>query len=81
MMVATTYARISDQLGDVYSICWSGWNVATYKWNVHNGKIEILSFVLMFVLYRPSLSMSGCMSRIESDLAVTVISFISTSMG
>jgi hypothetical protein len=22
------------------------WNVATYKWNVHNGKIEIISFVV-----------------------------------
>jgi hypothetical protein len=24
------------------------WNVATYKWKVHNGKIEIISFVVKF---------------------------------
>jgi hypothetical protein len=24
------------------------WNVATYKWKVHTGKIEIMSFVVKF---------------------------------
>jgi len=24
------------------------WNIATYKWKVHNGKIEIISFVVKF---------------------------------
>jgi hypothetical protein len=24
----------------------SHWNVASYKWNIHNGKIEIILFVL-----------------------------------
>jgi hypothetical protein len=33
---------------DIYSICRCCWNVATYKWNVHNGKIEIISFVVKF---------------------------------
>jgi len=23
------------------------WNVATYKWKAHNGKIEIISFVVL----------------------------------
>ena len=32
--------------GDIYSICRSCWNVATYKWKVHNGKIEIISIVV-----------------------------------
>jgi len=27
---------------DIYSICRCCWNVATYKWKVHNGKIEII---------------------------------------
>jgi hypothetical protein len=25
------------------------WNVATYKWKVHTGKIEIMSFVVKFL--------------------------------
>jgi hypothetical protein len=24
------------------------WNVATYKWKVHNGQIEIISFIVKF---------------------------------
>ena len=42
---------------EIYSICRCCWNVATYKWKVHNGKIEIISFVIKrFVLNQPSLS-------------------------
>jgi hypothetical protein len=44
------------QLRDIYSICRCCWNVATYKWKVHNGKIEIISFIVMFRSYPPSLS-------------------------
>jgi hypothetical protein len=32
----------------IYSICRCCWNVATYKWKVHNRKIEIISFVVKF---------------------------------
>jgi hypothetical protein len=32
----------------IYSICRYCWNDATYKWKVHNGNIEILSFVVKF---------------------------------
>jgi hypothetical protein len=32
----------------IYSICRYCWNAATYKWKVHNGNIEILSFVVKF---------------------------------
>jgi hypothetical protein len=32
----------------MYSICRCCWNIATYKWKVHNGKIEIISFVVKF---------------------------------
>jgi hypothetical protein len=39
---------ISYQLRDIYSICRCCWNVATYKWKVHNGNIEIISFVVKF---------------------------------
>jgi uncharacterized protein YqkB len=35
-------------LRDIYSICRCCWNVATYKWKVHNRKIEIISFVVKF---------------------------------
>ena len=31
------------QQRDIYSICRCCWNVATYKWKVHDGKIEIIS--------------------------------------
>jgi hypothetical protein len=31
---------------DIQSIRRCSWNVATYKWNVQNGKIEIISFVV-----------------------------------
>ena len=49
------------------------WNVATYKCEVRNGKIVIISFVLN----SPSLSMSRCRSRYEADLVVYVVFFIS----
>ena len=32
----------------LYSICKCCWNVATYKWKVHNGNIEIIPFVVKF---------------------------------
>jgi hypothetical protein len=42
-MIDNTSLGISDQLRDIYSICRCSWNVATYIWKVHNGKIEIIS--------------------------------------
>jgi hypothetical protein len=35
------------------TICRCCWNVATYKWKVHNGKIEIISFVVKFRSKQP----------------------------
>jgi len=57
-------------------ICRYCWNVATHKWKVHNGKIEIISFVVKLVLNRLSLLISRCRSRYEADLSVSVVSFI-----
>jgi hypothetical protein len=54
-------------------------NVATYKWKVHTGKIEIMSFVVVS-LTAPH-SISSHKSSYEADLSVSVVSFISTSMG
>jgi hypothetical protein len=34
----------------IYSICRCCWNVTTYKGKVHNMKIEIISFVIKFLL-------------------------------
>jgi hypothetical protein len=45
-MIGTNRTRISDQLRYLYSICRWCWNVITYKWKVHNLKIEIISFVV-----------------------------------
>ena len=42
-LLVTTSSGTSDQLRDIYSICRRCWNVATYKWNVDNEKIEIIS--------------------------------------
>jgi hypothetical protein len=44
ILIGTT----SYQLIDIYSIYRCCWNVATYKWKVHNGKIEIISFAVKF---------------------------------
>jgi hypothetical protein len=43
-----TSSGISYHLRDIYSIYRCCWNVAIYKWKVHNGKIEIISFVVKF---------------------------------
>jgi hypothetical protein len=48
ILIGTTSSGISFHLRDINSICRCCWNVATYKWKVHNGKIEIISFVVKF---------------------------------
>jgi hypothetical protein len=48
ILIGTTSSGISYHLKDIYSICRCCWNVATYKWKVHNGKIEIIPFVVKF---------------------------------
>jgi hypothetical protein len=35
-----TNSGISYQLRNIWSIC--RWNIAAYKWKVHNGKFEII---------------------------------------
>jgi thymidine kinase len=78
-MIGTTSFDISDKIREIFSVCRSCWNVASYKWKVHNLKIEIISFVVKF---NPlSLSISRCKSRYEADLAVYLVSFISSLMG
>jgi hypothetical protein len=54
-------------------IVYPGW------WKVHTGKIEIMSFVIVS-LTAPH-SISSHRSSYEADLSVSVVSFISTSMG
>ena len=77
IMIGATRSRISYHLREIYSICICCWNGATHKCKVHNGKIDVISFVLN----RPSLLISRCKSRCESDLSLSVVSFISFSMG
>jgi hypothetical protein len=90
LLAATLYQGNSDrnhklwniyQMRDIYSICRCCWDVATHKWKVQNGKIEIISFVVSFVLNHPALLISRCSSRYEADLFASVVSFISGSMG
>ena len=47
-LIGTTSSGIAYQLRDIYSICRCCRNVATYKWKVHNEKIEFISFVVKF---------------------------------
>ena len=48
ILIGTTNSGISYLLRDIYSICRCYWNIASYKWKIHNGKIEIISFVVKF---------------------------------
>jgi hypothetical protein len=48
ILIGATNSGISYHLREIYSICRSCWNVATNKWKVHNGNIEIISFVVKF---------------------------------
>jgi hypothetical protein len=76
MMIKTTITGISDKLVDAYV----DEILLHIKWNVHNGKIKIIYFVVKFlVLNWPSIS--RCMSRYKAYLPVSVLSFISCSMG
>ena len=77
ILIGPTRSRISYHLREIYSICICCWNGATHKCKFHNGKIDIISFVFN----RPSLLISRCKSRCESDLSLSVVSFISFSMG
>ena len=45
LTIGTTSCGISNKPRDTYSICWRYRNVATYKWIVHNGKIETISLI------------------------------------
>jgi hypothetical protein len=78
ILIGTKSSGISYHLRDIYSICQCCWNVATYKWKLHNGNIEIISFVVKF---RSSLSISMCRSRYELYLSVSVVFFIAGSIG
>jgi hypothetical protein len=80
IMIGSTSSGISYQLRDIYSIYRCCWNVATYKWKIHNGNIEKISFLVMF-LNRALLLISRCMLRYEADIAVSVVYFISSIMG
>jgi hypothetical protein len=68
--------QLADVLTERY-ISRHCWNVASYKWKVHTGKIEIMSFVVVS-LSAPH-SISNHRSSYEADLPVSVVSFISTS--
>ena len=73
----TTRNGISCQLRDRYPICRCCWKVATYKWTVHNGRIEIIYF---FDLNRQPLSILNCWSMYEADLAVWDLDYGITSV-
>ena len=70
ILIGATRSRISLHLRDIYSICMCCWNGATHQWKFNNGKIDIISFVLRL-----------CKSRYEPNLSLSVVSFISFSMG
>jgi hypothetical protein len=49
ILIGATSSGISYDLRDMYSICCC-WKGATYKSKVHNGNIEIISFVIVSFL-------------------------------
>jgi hypothetical protein len=51
------------QLRDIYPICRCCCNAATYKWKVHNGKIEIIGLLLTRKLLNQGLSWSHPFKR------------------
>ena len=53
ILIGATRSRISYHLRDIYSICMCCWNGATHQWKVHNGKIDIISFVVEFCAEPP----------------------------
>jgi hypothetical protein len=52
MPIGNTSSWIVYQLKDVYAICKRYWDVATYKWDVHNGKIDSISLVVKLRTHR-----------------------------
>ena len=48
ILIETISSEILYKLRDAYTLFRCCWNVATYKWKVYNGKVEIMSFVLKF---------------------------------
>jgi hypothetical protein len=46
ILIGATSSGISYHLRDAYCICRCCWKGATYKRKVHNGKIEIISFIV-----------------------------------
>ena len=72
-----TRSEILYQLRDIYSTCMIYLNGATYKWKVHNGKIEIISFGLHISLSTsPHCNFLGSFGIFKPLL--TVIIFLST---
>jgi hypothetical protein len=65
-----TISGISYQLRDIYSIYRCCWNVATYEWKVHNGNIEIISFVgdRELLLTRMLLNQGFLLVKLKSSL-------------
>ena len=57
----TSSGILSYHPREIYSICRCCWNVATYKGKVHNGKIEIISFVVVSFLTDPDCRFRGVM--------------------
>jgi hypothetical protein len=58
-MIVTTSSGILYQLRDIYSICRCFWNIARYKWEIHNEKIEMFSFGVVLFLTGPHCQIRG----------------------
>jgi hypothetical protein len=70
-MKGTTSSGLSQQLKEICSICRCSWNVTTYKWKVHNGKIRmIFSAVLVNLLgYLPTVVVPALESNSTTENA------------
>ena len=90
LLTATLYQGSPDKnhklwnivsLRDIYSIYRRCWNVATYNWKAHNGKIEIISFVAKFLFLTAPHCQFRCVCQGMKQTHLSVVSFISSSTG
>ena len=63
IMIGTTSSGISDQWKYIYSICRCCWNVATYHWKVHNGKMKFHRLTRKTVVYEWLVTWSHAISH------------------
>ena len=79
--VASLLTGNPDILRDIYTQYAGAAGMLLHIIGVHNGKIEIISFVVKFRSWPPPLSILTCRSRYEAGLYVSAVFFNPSSTG